>query len=251
LKNRPVIIIMPSFSRQTTMPTVITSKSSSGSRKDRAVGFLKDPVSAVCRPVNMEESWAAYDFEVHAQNCVYCKDPYEVHRSREQLCQIGHRLAQDVAAFLYNRADGKTYSTSEEENKLVQVEIPTGYPQVRGLLKAIERSLRHRSRTPFVSQDRTYYVAERTRTPARSRSVKVEQASKTKSRPRSGEIVDWPSPKAQAVKPVVTTEVNNSRSKRGSLYEADLAAQRRNAAKYSVEVREPSYRDHRLSGYYR
>jgi hypothetical protein len=231
------------------MPTVIHSKSSSGSKKDRAVGFLKDPVSAVCRPVNMEESWAAYDFEVHAQNCVYCKDPYEVHRSRGQLCQIGHRLAQDVAAFLYNRADGKTYSTSEEENKLVQVEIPAGYPQVRGLLKAIERSLRHRSRTPFVSQDRTYYVAERT--PARSRSVKVEQAPKTKSRPRSGEIVDWPSPKAQPVKPVITTEVNNSHSKRGSLYESDLAAQRRNAAKYSVEVREPSYRDHRLSGYYR
>jgi hypothetical protein len=244
---------MPSFSRQHTMPTVIHSKSTSGSKKDRAVGFLKDPVSAVCRPVNMDESWAAYDFEVHAQSCVYCKDPYEVHRSRGQLCQVGHRLAQDVACFLYNEADGKTYSTAEENNKLVQVEIPTGYPQVRGLLKAIERSLRHRSRTPFVSQDRTYFVADRT--PMRSRSVKVEQAPKTKSRPRSGEIVDWPSPKsspkAMPVRPVVTTEVNDSRSKRGSLYESDLAAQRRNAAKYSVEVREPARRDHRAPAYYR
>ncbi|KAF2680859.1 hypothetical protein K458DRAFT_311002 [Lentithecium fluviatile CBS 122367] len=230
------------------MPTVIHSRSSSGSKKERMVGFLKDPVSAVSRPVNVEESWAAYDFEIHAANCAYCKDPYEVHRSHEQLCQVGHRLAQDVATFLYNRADGKTYSTAEEDNKLVRVEIPAGYPQVRGLLKAIERSLRHRSRTPFVSQDRSYYVAERL--PIRTRSVKVEQAPKIKSRPRSGEIVDWPSPKS---KPVIT-EVNNSHSKRGSLYESDLAAQRRNARQYTVEVREPSSRDvreHRLSGYYR
>lgn len=213
------------------------------------VGFLKDPVSAVCRPVNMDESWAVYDFEIHALKCVYCNDAYEVFRSRGQLCQIGHRLAQEVASFLYNEADGKTYSTSEEENKLVQVEIPADYPQVRSLLKAIERSLRHRSRTPFVSQDRSYYVAERI--PTRSRSVKVEQAPKVKSRPRSGEIVDWPSPKT---KPAVTTEIHSSHSNRGSLYESDLATQRRNAKKYHVEVREPSFRDiqqHRLSGYYR
>ena len=126
-------------------------KSSLGSKKDRAVGFLKDPVDAVRRPVNVGESWATYDFEVHAQNCVYCKDPYEVHRNHEALCQIGHRLAQDVAALLYNRADGITYSTSEEDHKLVQVEIPAGYPNTQGVLKAIERSLRHRSRIPFVS----------------------------------------------------------------------------------------------------
>lgn len=240
---------MPSLSRQNTMPTVIHSKSSSGSKKERMVGFLKDPVSAVCRPANVDESWAAYDFEVHAQHCAYCRDPYEVHRAREQLCQVGHRLAQEVASFLYNQPDGKTYSTSEEDNKLVQVEIPANYPQVRGLLKAIERSLRHRSRVPFVSQDRSYYVAERV--PVRSRSVKLEQAPKIKSRPRSGEIVDWPSPRA---KPAVTTEIHSSHSNRGSLYESDLAAQRRNAKKYNVEVREPSFRDiqnHRLSGYYR
>jgi hypothetical protein len=240
---------MPSISRQHTVPTVIHSKSSSGSKKERIVGFLKDPVSAVSRPVNVEESWAAYDFEIHAQNCVYCKDPYEVHRNHEQLCQVGHRLAQEVAKFLYNRPDGRTYSTSEEENKLVQVEIPAGYPQVRGLLKAIERSLRHRSRGLFISQDRSYYVAERT--PMRTRSVKIQQAPKTKPRPRSGEIVDWPSPKAKSV---AVAEINNSHSNRGSLYEQDLAAQRRNAKQYAVEVREPSHRDHRaqrLSGYYR
>lgn len=226
------------------------------------MGFLKDPVSAVSRPVNAAESWAAYDFEMHASKCAYCHDPYEVHRSREQLCDVGHRLAQEVARYIYNRADGETYSTVEENHKLVRVEVPTGYEEVRGLLKAIERSLRHRSRTPFVSLDRTYFVAARI--PERTRIVKVEQ-NKTKARPRSGEIVDWPSaakaegldwpaPKAKA-NPRVLTEINSSvNSRRGSLYEQDLADQRRNAKRYSVEVREPSARDireHRLSGYYR
>ncbi|KAK7185743.1 hypothetical protein DPSP01_004349 [Paraphaeosphaeria sporulosa] len=237
------------ISRTHTMPAVISSKSSSGSRKERNVGFMRDPVSAVSRPVNTEESWAAHHFETHAQKCAYCRNPYEVHRNHEQLCEIGHRLAQDVASFLYQRADGKTYSTVEEENKLVQIEIPSGYTQVRSLLKAIERSLRHRTRAPFVSMDRTYYVAARM--PVRSHSVKVDQEIKHKSRPRSGEIVDWPSsPKTQKV----TVEVDNSSSKRGSLYEQDLELQRRNAKNYKIEVREPSPRDrreHRLSGYYR
>ncbi|KAF2193917.1 hypothetical protein K469DRAFT_549357 [Zopfia rhizophila CBS 207.26] len=238
------------------MPTVIQSKSSksssSSSRKERMVGFLKDPVSAVSRPVNSDESWACYDFEMHARKCVYCHNPYEVHRNHGQLCEVGHRLAQDIATYIYNRADGETYSTEEEDHKLVRVEIPTGYEQVRGLLKAIERSLRHRSRTPFVSMDRTYYVAARVPVLERTRSVKVEQAPKSKPRPRSGEIVDWPSQKTKAK---ITTEVNNSvHSKRGSLYEQDIAMQRRNAQRYTVEVREPSVRDvreHRLSGYYR
>jgi hypothetical protein len=245
LKKTPTYTNMPSIARQPTMPTVIHSRTpSSSSKKERVVGFLKDPVSRVSRLVNTEESWAAYDFELHAQKCVYCQNPYEVHRNHEQLCEVGHRLAQEVAVFLYNRTDGETYSTAEEENKLVRVEIPSSYIQVRGLLKAIERSIRHRSRTPFVSQDRSYYVAART--PARSRSVKVEQTPK-KSRPRSGEIVDWPGAET-------TVEVIAPQKKRGSLYQQDVAAQRQNEKKYTVEVREPSRRDlreHRLSGYYR
>jgi hypothetical protein len=246
------------ISRTHTMPAVVSSKSSSGSRKERNVGFMHDPVSAVSRPVNAEESWAAHHFETHAQKCAYCRNPYEVHRNHEQLCEIGHRLAQDVARFLYQSTDGKTYSTVEEANKLVQIEVPSSYPQVRSLLKAIERSLRHRSRAPFVSMDRTYYVAARM--PVRSRSVKVDQEIKHKSRPRSGEIVDWPSSPASPASPAspkaqkATVEVDNASSKRGSLYEQDLELQRRNAKNYKIEVREPSPRDrreHRLSGYYR
>ncbi|KAK3214644.1 hypothetical protein GRF29_19g841461 [Pseudopithomyces chartarum] len=236
------------------MPAIITSKMSSGSRKERNVGFMRDPVSAVSRPVNVEESWAVHHFETHAHNCVYCHNPYEVHRDHEQLCDVGHRLAQEVASFLYQHTDGKTYSTAEEDNKLVQIEVPPAYVQVRGLLKAIERSLRHRSRTPFVSMDRTYYVAARM--PVRSSSVKVKLEQdighKHKPRPRSGEIVEWPSPSSTKAKVAVQVETNSS--KRGSLYEQDIADQRRNAKNYRIEVREPSMRDvreHRLSGYYK
>ena len=237
------------ITRTHTMPTVITTKSTSAPRKDRNVGFMRDPVSAVSRPVNTEESWAAHYFQTHAEKCAYCNDPYEVYRAHEQLCEIGHRLAQEVALFLYQRADGKTYSTLEEDNKLVQIEVPTAYAQVRSLLKAIERSLRHRSRAPFVSIDRTYYVAARM--PVRSHSVKVDQEIKHKSRPRSGEIVDWPSSSPKTQKATVT--VDAAASKRGSLYEQDREIERRNAKNYRVEVREPSSRDrreHRLSGYY-
>ena len=94
--------------------------------------------------------------------------------------------------------------------------------------------------------DRTYYVAPRL--PNRSRSVKIEQVPKTKSsRPRSGEIVDWPGPEARV-------EIAAPHKKRGSLYEQDVATQRRNEKQYHVEVREPSRRDlreNRLSGYHR
>lgn len=206
---------------------------------------MKDPVESFSRPVTNAESWALYYFEMHARKCAYCRDPYEVHRNHDQLCEHGHRLAQDVASYIYNK-DGKAFSRKDEETKIVQVEIPAGFIQVSGLLRAIERSLRHRTRRAFVSMDRHYQVAPRQSAtlPVRHHSVKVEQdRPKTKSsRPRSGEVVDWPD----------KVEINNSSSRRGSLYEEDL--KKRRSANYNVEVREPSTRDlreHRLSGYYR
>jgi len=91
-----------------------------------------------------------------------------------------------------------------------------------------------------VSPVRTHSLAARA--PMRSSPVKLEQEYKPKAFPRSGKIVDWPAststpnPKPQAK---VTVEVNSSASKRGSLYEQDIATQRRNAKRYGVEVREP------------
>jgi hypothetical protein len=245
---------MPSL--RTVTPTVIHTMPSSP-KKDRAVLFDKDPVASFSRPVTTTESWAAYHFEAHASKCAYCHNPYEVHRNHDQLCDVGHRLAQEVARYIYNKSD-ETFSTIVEDNKPVRVEIPSGYVEVASLLKAIERSLRHRSRQPFVSMDRNYYVAPRTSTavPKRSHSVKVQQESspRTKaSRPRSGEIVDWPGSQTKPKR--VLAEISNTpNSKRGSLYEEDLAKQRRNAKHYSVEVREPTsrnLREYHASGYYR
>ncbi|KAF2825345.1 hypothetical protein CC86DRAFT_42307 [Ophiobolus disseminans] len=240
-----------------TMPTAISQPSSP--KKERVVGFHTDPVEGVSRPVNTAESWAAYHFETHARKCAYCHNPYEVHRNREQLCEAGHRLAQEVTRFIYNKVDGNTYSTVEEDSKPVRVELPVGYVEVTSLLKAIERSLRHRSRRSFVSMDRSYYVAPRAPAspPKRTSSVKVSQDSKTKtksSRPRSGEIVDWPDRVEHQPKPNrVLSEISNTvNSKRGSLYEEDMA--KRRSKNYAVEVREPTVRDirdHRSSGYYR
>ncbi|USP79527.1 hypothetical protein yc1106_06801 [Curvularia clavata] len=240
-------------SARTNMPTAVHTKPAVA-KKERVVGFYEDPVISFCRPVNTSESWAAYHFEMHARKCAHCHNPYEVHRNHDQLCDVGHALAQDVARYIYQKSDGATYSTMEENNKLVRVEIPAGYVEVCSLLKAIERSLRHRSRKPFVSMDRSYYVAPRSppSSPRRSHTVKVEQEPKSKTK-SSREIVDWPQHTTKAKRPLA--EISNTpNSKRGSLYEEDLAKQRRNAKHYAVEVREPSSRDLRdriASDYYR
>jgi hypothetical protein len=239
-----------------TRPTVVPAPSSP-IKKERMVGFHVDPVESFSRPVNTTESWPAYHYEMHARKCAFCHNAYEVHRDHRQLCEVGHRLAQEVTRHIYNKPDGNTYSTAEEDKKLVRVEIPAGYVEVGSLLKAIERSLRHRSRRPFVSMDRSYFVAARssTSTLQRTRPVKVEQEPKKikSSRPRSGEIVDWPESQQPQPKPKrVLSEISNTvNSKRGSLYEEDLAKQRRNAKHYAVEVREPAPRERRSSAYHR
>ena len=232
-------------------PTIASNRSSSTTmHKHVNVGFLEEPVSGVSRPVDADESWATYEFEAHARRCAYCYDPYHVYKARDQLCAVGHHLAQAVARLLYIK-DGIAYSTHTDDiyHRLVRVELPKGYHEVRGLLEAVERSLRHRSRQPFVVFEHSRHTA------SRARPVKIEQGARararSRSRPRSGEIVDWPSSGA-----VETIEVTPARSmhRRGSLYIEDLAEQRRKAERYRVEVREPSrgdVRERRRSGYYR
>ena len=118
-------------------------------------------VTGVTRPMHKSEAWALYHFEEHAQRCGACYHPYEVYRNSEQLCERGHSLAQGVASQLYKDREGIVYSTAKEDQRLINVEIPHGFEHALQLLKAIERSLRHRRRTPFVSFDRTYYVPPR------------------------------------------------------------------------------------------
>lgn len=235
---------MPSaISRHSAMPTVVSKPA--GPRKERVVGFVKGEVTGVSRPANIAESWALYDFEMHARICTACRNPYDVHRAGRQLCDEGHRLAQQVARFLYMKRDGEAYSSNEEDRQVVRVEIQPTYEEARGLLRAIERGIRHRRQ--FVSMDRSYQIAPRL--PVRPKQhqkpvqVHADQSPPLPPRPQHSEF-DWAHPR-QAVINV---------AKRGSLYEADMDEHRRNIAKYNVEVREPSHRDireHRHSGYYR
>ncbi|CAN9296463.1 unnamed protein product [Alternaria alternata] len=164
---------------------------------DRVVGFYEDPVDSFSRPVNVAESWAAYHFEVHARKCAYCHNSYEVYRNRENLCEVGHGLAQQIARYIYMKPDGEIYSTSEEDKKLVRLELPAGYVEVQSLVKAVERSIRHNSRESSTGMDRSYHVSPRTDlvSTIRSHPIKVEQESTNKrsSQSRDGEIVDWPS----------------------------------------------------------
>ncbi|KAF2091492.1 hypothetical protein K490DRAFT_31759 [Saccharata proteae CBS 121410] len=232
---------MPSAHRQTaSMPTVVHAKPAIP-KPHRCVGFAPDLVTGITRPANIPESWALYDFEMHARKCAACHDPYEVHRAGRQLCDIGHELAQKVAHFLYMNKDGQFYS--KQEYKLVRVEIESGYSEARGLLRAIERSLRHRRREPFISMDRNYQVGPRLPPrPQPVQPVEVKQAPKSARRYSQPQLPEFP---RSAVIDI---------SKRGSLYKADMEEKRRSYPKYNVEVREPTHRelqDHRASAYYR
>ncbi|CAN9306032.1 unnamed protein product [Alternaria alternata] len=95
------------------------------------------------------------------------------------------------------KPDGEIYSTSEEDKKLVRLELPAGYVEVQSLVKAVERSIRHNSRESSTGMDRSYHVSPRTDlvSTIRSHPIKVEQESTNKrsSQSRDGEIVDWPS----------------------------------------------------------
>jgi hypothetical protein len=147
-----------------------TMDSAPPSPKGRGVNFHDSPVSSELRPISNREGWALHFFEDHARKCADCHDPYGRHLNHEHLCDEGHQLAQGVARMLYAMKDGRIYShprrsskdgDDEESYRLVRVEVPNGYTECLGLLRAIERSIRHRRRTPFVSFDRSYPIAPR------------------------------------------------------------------------------------------
>ncbi|KAF2239674.1 hypothetical protein EV356DRAFT_499873 [Viridothelium virens] len=152
---------MPSISRHLS-PTPREVRFSKSASPPRAVRFDTGAlVTAVIRPMVDSEAWAIYRFEEHAQRCSFCYRPYEVYRNGGQLCEHGHALAQEVASHLYKKRDGLVYSNAKEDQRLTNVEVPRGFEHGLSLLKAIERSLRHRRREPFVSFDRSYFVPPR------------------------------------------------------------------------------------------
>lgn len=172
---------MPSFFRQrSSSPTAIHIYSSAPAK---AVAFPlgTSPVTSVSRPLNNTELWTLYNFESHARLCAACLDPCAVHKSHGRLCPHGHQLAQEVAMIVYSKDNGRAVFdvASGHDSRPTKVELPRDYDEVRSLLKAMERSLRHRRQKPIVSLDRSYYATERPRpsTPSRRLSYMEDRSS--------------------------------------------------------------------------
>lgn len=101
-------------------------------------------------------------FHKHARDCKECYDPYSTYLSGGTLCDQGHRLAKDVAHYVYSKA-GKAYSVRDRGNRdqRVQIEIPPNCRRVRGLLEAVDHGLRVQKPAPGPSHDQNYYVPTR------------------------------------------------------------------------------------------
>lgn len=221
----------------------------------KAVRFAPSSAAGISRPLNSAEEWSFWHFENHASRCKYCYDPYRLYRKQRSLCPTGKDLAQDLACHVYLR-DGEVYSTRKEEHKLVRVEMKSGYYNAEGLLKSMSYHLPGPSRSrPVVSYDPTPSSAryrERERTPERrehkKETVIVEPASSKPARHSSHRGSKHKSKRYDTV--VVQDDVeapqpaatNKYKERRGSLYESDIARQKRQQG-YRVEVREPRRRD--------
>lgn len=207
---------MPSFTRHRSIsPSDVIDLAPASPVK--SVGFA--PITSAPRTLTNDKLWRLYNFEAHARLCSECIDPYHVHKYHGRLCDQGHLLAQDVARIMYSKHRGReTFdATVPSGHELVRVDLPTEYSEVRSLLKAMERSLRHRKQRPIVSFDRSYPVALRTGGVSRHqstrepsgvraaadpdresprRSLSLNRASDTSSprrqERRQSQVVDWP-----------------------------------------------------------
>jgi hypothetical protein len=209
-------------------------------------------VTGISRPVNNEEHWTLYYFEVHAAQCRSCEDPLEVSRSGRQLCDEGHQLATDVAELIFRRKDGKVYSRTKDGEQEVCVEIPHGYDQTFSLLRAIQRSLKKKERFLHRSHDKHYPIASRIPTDHKvKRETRDQQRSiedtKTSPKPQFDTVIVQPSsprrPRRRSPEP--QHESSKDRSRRGSLYGMDMGElekdeRREQRLRYNLEVRQPS-----------
>lgn len=129
-------------------------------RSPRHVGFAPEPIYS--RRPRSDEEYVMEHFHTHAKRCDDCYDPYSTHISGGKLCDQGHRLAQDVAGYVYSKG-GRAYSMLDRESlrQRVQVEIPPHCDKVRGLLRAVDHGLRVQKQGPTTSHDRNYYVPTR------------------------------------------------------------------------------------------
>jgi serine/threonine protein kinase len=103
----------------------------------------------VPHPLHTHQRELVRNFEMHALDCGYCKDPLDVFRRHEKLCAEGLRLAKRLLTRV-SRSNGRVYGVRMDnrqrdavDRKILQVvSIPQSYGQVNALLKAVERSKR-------------------------------------------------------------------------------------------------------------
>lgn len=138
------------------MPSAAPRQASS----PRQVSFAKVPTTYSRLPHD-DELYVMKAFARHASHCSTCAHPYEVHKKGGSLCTKGHQRALDVTEYVLNKA-GQAYSMVDlDGNQRVQLEIPADCGVVRELLKALERGLRLRRKTPAISYDETYPIGPR------------------------------------------------------------------------------------------
>lgn len=207
------------------------------------------------RELTQGEAWSLYHFESHARRCRYCYNPLDVATEGRKLCDQGFDLAQDVAEHVY-RADGVVYSRKKDNYKLVEVELPSDYSQVRQLLRWHERlSKSSRRKAPVIDYESSYPATSRRANPDIDELVEkldevviepaqTEMKSRRKSRQKSTKyktvVVE------EAVPAPTTRRSTLSDGRRGSLYWEDMQRERR--AAYNVEIREPERTERRRDG---
>lgn len=242
--GRPVVVeVKPGRRLSTSSPTSPSSP--------KAVRFAPSSGNAISRPLSTIEAWSLYHFENHARHCSACYHPLEVVQRGGQLCDVGHGLAQDVAYHVYHR-EGEFYSTSKDNSKLVRMEIPPGYSQLRSLLVSMDRALRSHRRmsSPVLSYDRTYPVAPRRFDNQNERETAIIEpaSSKTHHHRRSKHKSRYSTTTLDDDKNDDYSVKSPSTPRRGTLYEQDMQRKKEN---YRVEIREPrrrGYESERRSG---
>ena len=136
---------------------------------------------------------------------------------------------------------GKPHSVVDMEgNKRVEIEIPPDCGVVRELLKALERGLRLRRKTPVISYDETYPVAPRVKArpyddndayliapqSARATPTYTERPRDRDSRRKSAMIETLEQSSSSALRRTKSEREKGYRG-RGSLYEADMKEKER------------------------
>jgi hypothetical protein len=105
------------------------------------VSFKSNPVDGISKPLSPMEYDALSWFEKHARSCRKCFKPYSVYKQNGVLCTEGLNKALKVEDMqIKQRSDGRIYRYIKPTHGYYRIEVPEEWTNVRGLLKAMQRS---------------------------------------------------------------------------------------------------------------